>query len=507
MPNNTFALIVGIDHYDNDDIGDLKGSCNDAVHWYRLCRRFLGIPAEQITVLSSPPLKASDLGDGADKSVLGAADRAAILAAAEALGKALSKGGAEGLVTYSGHGVVAGHSSQEIEGADLAICPEDVARQPDGSFDRVIRFGELAEVFTRLGVRDALTVFFDTCYTGSVDADAPPARHLLGNQASPVADAVKKALAAEADAVMASRLILGARHWKPAYEVRTGSGYRGAASFAMTTLLQQWSTKSADGVTYFNVSYGDLIHRARRVIEALGFDQQPFMWGPRELDDLPVLKHGLAINPGETSETPDGQKDDRQIPVDIRQVAYLITIDQGTTWCLKGLITGRMTSLPSGYSGWTEYWVVNNSNLPNGRADLSLTVTNSGQTSEVRNFVSGWTSGDTQYYCSKAQSDGWTKYTTKAQSGCLYYAAFTIGTHSYPIGFYVDATAASGTYGTINNISWYVYTISGDAAPTTGTSVFSNMADCLTLKPVTTSNDPTSIPNQPKTGVTWYFSN
>jgi hypothetical protein len=447
-------------------------------------------------VLASPPLTAADLGDGADKSVLGAADRAAILAAAEALSAALSKGGAEGLVTYSGHGVVAGHSAQEIEGADLAICPEDVARQPDGSFDRVIRFGELAEVFTRHGVRDALTIFLDTCYSGSGDADAPPARHLLGNQASPLAASVTKALAAEADAVMASRLILGARHWKPAYEVRTGSGYRGAASFAMTTLLEQWSTKSADGVTYFNVSYGDLIHRARRVIEALGFDQQPFMWGQRELDDLPVLKHGLAVTPGETSEAPDGHKDSREIPVDAR-LAGVLVMTVGTMSVLTCVATGNLPagSLPEGMASNNEYFFGYNVGQVNWTAGTTTAGLMVMWSYDTRFMIANGTHSGTGWVKLPAtlQAPTWTEFSASTASGTTA-MLFLDTTNTW--GVYLVYTNASGSL----QFKSVQFCLCAATAPVSGTSAF-GVVPAGNAYTLTLQSAPPSV-----TGKKWYLS-
>ena len=52
-----YALLIGIDHYDNlDPSAELPGSRNDVLLWYRFCRNHLGIPVENIRMLTGPLL-------------------------------------------------------------------------------------------------------------------------------------------------------------------------------------------------------------------------------------------------------------------------------------------------------------------------------------------------------------------------------------------------------------------------------------------------------------------
>ena len=125
--NNTHVVLIGINRYADGDVGDLRGARNDAIAWWRLCTRYLRVPAEQITVLASPPLSAAELGDGAERSRLSGASREELLDAMRRLQGTLDgDDDAAGLLTYSGHGVVAGPERTGEAGEDLALCPEDV---------------------------------------------------------------------------------------------------------------------------------------------------------------------------------------------------------------------------------------------------------------------------------------------------------------------------------------------------------------------------------------------
>src|SRR5262245_32103779 len=106
------ALLIGVDDYTAydasmnlpPDTSNLRGGRNDAVAWYAIARA-LGIPADRITLLTSPILTLADLPPGAEGTTLGPATRSAILTAIDALGERLDGGDpAQGLLSFSGHG-------------------------------------------------------------------------------------------------------------------------------------------------------------------------------------------------------------------------------------------------------------------------------------------------------------------------------------------------------------------------------------------------------------------
>ena len=502
IPNRTHVLIIGIDHYDAPDVTRLQGARNDAIHWYRLCAGYLRVPPQQITVLASPPLTPAELGPGAEQSRLRGATLATVREEAKRLAHTLAEDCNVGLVTYSGHGVAvqASHGAgsnepnESNEDADLALCPQDVTVADDtGEVDNILRFSELGSIFRR--AQENLTLILDACYTGPTSPAAPPFRHLLGRRRTPAtsADLLRKAGPRQDDPLAKGRLVLGTRHWMPAYEIRIGNAWRGAASFAFATLMEQWSTKIRQDVTYLNVSYRDLVTRAQRLLDDLGLEQVPSLSGLRRNDDLAVLRRGLTVTPGATSVDPDGQREERQVPVDAYN-AKLITIRDASTNAIviKVVATGDVASLPSGFSARTEYWYAT-STAAVASHNLTLTSTSTQSSAAISDFVSGLT-------LSKAlQQDiddsDWSEWTTGDNTGGMLFKANDPDNTGEKIGLYFKYDSS----GRLSDIAWYRETLNSN-----GTVFLSTPAE-LAFTPVLNSGNPSTNPNHIYAG-TWYFS-
>lgn len=399
--NGTHALIVGIDKYDSPNLSPLQGARNDAIAWYRFCVKHLRIAPENIAVLASPPLTVRDLGPEAERSRLRCAARADIVEEATALARAASDGGA-GFVTFSGHGLAMAPSRAASTEIDLALCPSDTAVDlPEGGEPAVkcaLRFSELAEIFRSQDSRDNITVLLDTCYSrGPLGPEGPGGtaagaeKAALPIKAKGSVDALglaRKVLKVDA---FTNRLILGARHWTEAYEMYVGGQWRGAASFAMQTVMERWSLHQEGGVAYPNISHGDLLDRIRSFLDVLGVPQIPTLWGQRRLDEMPVLRPGLRFTPGETSAAPDAPMNERQIPTEPDKVALMEFRLAGNP-ILRVVVTGA--SVPSEVQGLnprTEYWYTNTTSAPSLSGGLTVVFSQTQDQSTINSFIAGYT--------------------------------------------------------------------------------------------------------------------
>lgn len=465
--NRTHALIIGIDQYDSPGLSALQGARNDAVAWYRFCVKHLGVQPENITVLASPPLTARELGPEAERSRLAGGTRAEIVEHARQLADAASCDGGRndaGFVTFSGHGLAVPPSRGSTE-IDLALCPSDTRIDDvEGSEAPVVgntlRFSELADIFRSQDSRDNITVFLDTCFsTGpahEMRQPLDPAKAPAAPGATAEVDTLARARKILKVDAFTNRLLLGARHWTPAYEIFAGGQWRGAASFAMLTALERWALTREDGATYPNVSYGDLLDRVRSFLEVLGVPQVPAIWSQRRLDEMPFLRPGLKFAPGETSVVPDAPMNTRQIPVNPDKVGIFEFRNAFGTPIIRCIVTGA--SLPSGFSGYdtrTEYWYTNTTSPP---ALSSLTVVWSTTTSKriVEDAIAGWTLSIT---CEQLIGTGnWSLWNSSVNTaGTLLKATDPTGVDGY-MGVYLEYNAN----GQLASYAWYRMTLLTD---------------------------------------------
>jgi Caspase domain len=450
------VLIIGIDQHDSPRLPALSGARNDAVAWYRLCVDHLGISPGNITVLASPRLGPRELGPRSEASRLRGATRAEILEEARRLAASASSGA--GLVTFSGHGLALGPGGGGAA-SDLALCPSDVKMEApaggDAGIDGAVRFADLAEIFTSQDCRDNITVVLDTCYSNGL---AGPMR---GANAAPKGaatrldelDGAQRILRVDA---FTNRLFLGARHWTSAHEIKVGGQWRGAASYAMQTLIERWQLREENGVRYPNVSHADLLARMRDLLAALGVPQLPALWGQRRLDEMPVLRPTLRFFPGETSPAPDAAMIERQCPVNPDKIALISILDQNQNPILHVVSVGR--EVPSGVTGYnarTEYWFTNTTSIPT-LTSVSWSVSYVDSQRAVDDFVAGW---NLDLRCAQLIGpSSWAAWTSGVNTaGKLFRASDPTGRDTY-MGLYLE----HGSNGTLRTYAFYRISLLAD---------------------------------------------
>lgn len=452
-----FVLIIGIDQHDSPNLPPLQGARNDAIAWYRFCQDHLGVPAKNITVLASPRLGPRELGPRSEESRLRGATRAELVEEARRLAKDAAAGA--GLVTFAGHGFALGADSGGAEGSELALCPSDTAvTLPEGGgavVSGAVRFSELAEIFGSRDCRDNITVVLDACYSNGPSGPWRAAA-TAGSAAQPGEgdlERVRQVLRVDA---FTNRLFLGARHWTAAHEMKVGGQWRGAASYAMSTLMERWALREEGGIRYPNVSHADLLDRVRDLLDVLGVPQVPALWGQRRLDEMPVLRPGLRFSPGDTSPTPDAATNRRQLPINPDKIGLITILDQNRSPIVHVVVTGR--TLPAGITGvnaGTEYWYTNTTSAPT-LTGLSMSVAETTSQRELDAFVSGWTpSIQCAQLIGQANWASWASGTNTG--GTLFQTVDPTGNDRY-LGLYLEYL----TSGTLRSYSWYRITLLTD---------------------------------------------
>jgi hypothetical protein len=257
--------------------------------------------------------------------------------------------------------------------------------------------------------------------------------------------------------------------------------------------MEQWSTRFHDGVSYLNVSYRDLAERAHRLLDDLGLQQAPCLWGLRRNDDLAVLKRGLKVIPGSTSIEPDGHRAERQIPID-PDYAMLLTFtdDSVNTGVVKVVATSDLSTLPTGFSARTEYWYAT-STTAGATHDLTMTLATTQSSSAISDFVSGLTLSK-ELVQDIDQSD-WSEWTTGDNSTGMLWKADDPDNTGEQIGLYLKYDSS----GRLSDIAWYRETLNSN-----GTVFLTTPAE-LTFTPVLHNGNPSANPNHIYAG-TWYFS-
>jgi hypothetical protein len=294
MNDALFALLIGIDDYQAYDASagrapgtsDLRGSVND-VRLYLRTLQALGLPPQNIRVLTSPPLDAAGLG-APDGVAFGDATRASIEAGVAWLADVLT-GESRGLLAFCGHG--------DADARGLLLCPADVT----AGLAAAIPY---ADVAARLDARRPgtdVTVILDACHAAP-GASSERARHRsLRGGAAP---RVERKHGRSADVVLAASAADA-----PSYECLLHGEWHGAFSWAATTLLDRWGV--APEGTCFALTHGELVERARRLLDDLAIDQRPVCDGPASARDERVLGGRESGAHGE----PRGAIAPREVPV------------------------------------------------------------------------------------------------------------------------------------------------------------------------------------------------
>lgn len=306
-----YALLIGIDHYDNlDPSAELPGSRNDVLLWYRFCRNHLGIPVENIRMLTGPLLDSSKdfNADPVPPESLGGADEASIRDGYAWLLAKMDSGKIPGLLTYSGHGLIAGGgpalSTTKLGAGDAGAIP----------------LKELGAAVKKYSAQHALTAVFDCCHL-VVPASQSHLRRstglLSGGQMAPEV--------VDEDFNVSNRVFLAARPGQAAYQCKVGERFHGALSYALVTTAEQWKATEAPGQTGLDVDNKVLFKRARKLLRALRMKQSPKLRVPFDHENRELSRRlpFFGTNARPTSRKPDQMRVKQQLPPD-----WLITIRQ-----------------------------------------------------------------------------------------------------------------------------------------------------------------------------------
>jgi hypothetical protein len=146
-----------------------------------------------------------------------------------------------------------------------------------------------------VGVSHGVTWAIDACYT-TLDAAQSPSLTRGGVAAGELSARMRAAIAAAGPGVLTSgllhmwqnaiygRVMLGSRPWGLTWRTPVGGRTRGAFTFALTTLIQQWTPDRHNDVQYITASYGDLMERSQALLDALGVAQRPTLVGLPRLE-------------------------------------------------------------------------------------------------------------------------------------------------------------------------------------------------------------------------------
>jgi hypothetical protein len=456
-PNETQVLIIGIDDYKSPNLPALQGARNDAIAWYRFCLNHLHIPARNITVLASPRLTENELGPQSDDSRLRGATRAEIVQEANRLANA-AQNNKPGLVTFSGHGLALGAGPDNVPAMELALCPSDVSIELPANGDIAVtgalRFSELATIFAADYCKNNIIVVFDMCYASGPEAAQPQVAGsgVQGRSRGYGLDRARQILDIGA---FTNRVFLGARHWTTAYEINVGGEWRGAASYAMLTLMERWALRNENGVRYPAVSHADLLDSMRDSFDVLGVPQLPALWGDRSIDGQAVLRPGTAYSRGDTSATPNARMNERQIPVDPDVVALIEIVDQNSNPIIRVVSVGAFTPEGASVNQYTEYWFTNTTSVPT-LTDLTLTVTNATTQSQIDAFTSGYT---LSIPCGQViGTSNWSTWTSGPNSAGRLFQTDDPTEEDRYMGLYLE----HNNNGTLASYAWYRITLLTD---------------------------------------------
>jgi len=351
-PSNTYALIIGVNDYQifDESVGneaetsDLKGAVNDANLWWRMTQA-IGVPAPRTRVLTTPGILDApfELGPGGQKSELGNATHDKILEGVDWLAAKLGEDPtANGLITFSGHGLYK-------EGVGKALGPSDLS---GSELDNAISYADIADRLRATDAQDQVTLILDACHAKD-DSDDPTitGRALVGAEAP--ADAVNEFSELE------ERILSAASEGNPSYEAYLGGMAHGAFTWSMVTLTERWEISREDDRSLATVSYGELVDRSGRMLEVLGFEQTPEVYGGDGVEDMPFLSIGTESSVATDDDPNRALKDDRQLHPDVNGFRIYSLRTGGDIFATIAVVGEDDLSI-GGYTLTkdTEYWKV-----------------------------------------------------------------------------------------------------------------------------------------------------
>lgn len=164
----SWALLVGIDKYQQDRVPDLRGCVNDVAAMKRILLERFQVPADNIRILTD--------GDATRENILSTFEQHLIGNVQE---------GDRVFFHYSGHGSqMRDVSNDEIDARDETIVPHD-SRDPEGRvFD--ISDDELYELVQRLtAATNRAVLVLDCCHSGSATRALTPVRQIPMDEREP----------------------------------------------------------------------------------------------------------------------------------------------------------------------------------------------------------------------------------------------------------------------------------------------------------------------------------
>lgn len=465
------ALFIGVADYSAFDasIGqpkgtsDLPGARADALAFYRICTG-LGIPAENMRILTSPRLDAEK--DGVPAECLGDATHASILSGIEWLASRLgSSSRPPGLFTYAGHGDCP-------EGQGLVICPSDTTGP---NLTGAIPYSQIQSIFEAEKAMANLTSILDTCHSGAATAG-------MGRSAGSLTRRNLKALLAGGVPSLGDRVIAACEPAQFAWRGRFSGVGRGALSWAVASTLEQWSPRAQGQSVELDLSYGELLERTKSLLSALSFEQIPVLRGRPGTARTPFFHSGRGPGKEGTSEDPTALRLSEQVMPDVK---VLLT---GSWWSGNWPVVSVGETPPSTtYNLQTEYWALD-SNFSSHNPTSGNTITFSlgsygtaGQAVPLTNpRVSLWTqlsaTPEGSFYVGTAPATGnsialafnnlTSPGTGKAWTGNLTWYAVAPTNSSGPPGSIIAPTSTSPqtlTYGALpspgTGNSWFTMTL------------------------------------------------
>lgn len=362
---DNLALFIGVNDYSAFDVStgkpkgtsDLLGSRNDAIIFWRVCR-LLGFSPANMRILTSPRLSREEIKEleGASSENVGEATEREILASARWLAGEMSvRRLPAGFITFSGHG-------DYQDGKGMVLCPSDIEGM---DLKHAIPFAKLQAIFAEKRAISSLTFLLDCCNSGDAaqriargasarGARGPGARarvlSLTGRRPPPSLMA--------ATPLISDRVLAASEPGEPAFQSRFSSLLRGAFSWAVSSVMEQWVPRERDGGVFLPISHAELIRRSKLLLDALSFEQTPVFRGRPELAELPLFFKGTNARPEDTSSFPNLPPVVTQITPEIKVGFQLNTLEQTTAISVYGAITNSSTGAVT-YNQNTEYW-----NLP-----------------------------------------------------------------------------------------------------------------------------------------------
>lgn len=260
MPHR-FAVLIGVNHYDNAGQGvgaPLRAPANDAADWYSLLRR-LNMRDGHVRLLSSPALSPGELNSAA-VSCQGATTET-VNQALDWLVSQLAGAGdqALGFVFFAGHGDLVARAGSALY---LSDYDSGAPQAPGHAFATA---GALDLEALRLAVETkapaaTLVAVVDACrptagpgtLTGPVegiDRTWQQGRHIL---------------------------VTAAARGQDSYERCFDGRWRGQLSWACRTVIDQWATDTESGAgAYVALPFDELVRRANLLIEGVSGSRQP----------------------------------------------------------------------------------------------------------------------------------------------------------------------------------------------------------------------------------------